>query len=404
MELDMRTMKDFDFNGKRVLVRCDFNSPLDADKNPLEFMRIKAHAPTFLALKDAGKIVVLSHQARKGEPDCVSLRKHSEVLGQAISKFKQKVVFCDDTIGEKALAAIDNLKKGEVLVLENTRFLDEDNKNNTPENNKNSRLVQALAPKFDIFVNDAFSVSHRSQPSVTGFALALPSCAGPLVEKEMIAMHEVVHSARKPRIYLLGGKKLDEVVKLVEATLKQGSVDKFLIGGASANAFLAAKGEISFSSCDAISEKGEELNGLLERIKKLEAENPDKFVFPVDRAIAFSGREEVKNSDKRLATYSPLDLGPKTIKIFSREIRKAGSIISKGPMGKYEDAAFSRGTIRILLAMEKSKAYTLIGGGHMGSLAADLGIKVDHISTAGGAVLAFMSGEKLPGIEVLKNG
>ncbi len=397
-----KTMRDFDFKDKKVLIRCDFNSPLGEKGEPLEFMRIRVYKPTFAALKNAAKVVAISHQGRKGQADCVSLKKHAEILGQTLET--QKVVFCDDLTGAKAMKAIDDLKQGEVLVLENTRFLDEDNENMEPEKGAQSALVKALAPKFDIFINDAFSVSHRSQPSVTGFPMVLPACAGMVVEKEMDAMYRAVEKGRRPCVYVIGGSKLKEVVKLVDTTLSKNTVDKILIGGAVAYAFLHVRGLVPRDACSAISEKGEELDKLLDKIKKIEAVFKDRIELPIDVAISYGGREEVLATDKKLGKYPPADIGDKTIAVYTEEIERARSVLSKGPMGMYENPTFLKGTVKILFAMERSKAYTLIGGGHMGNIAFDLGVAVDHISTAGGAVLAFMSGEKLPGIEVLKAG
>lgn len=396
-----KTMRDFDFTGKKVLIRCDFNSPLGEKGEPLEFMRIRVYKPTFAALKGAAKIVAISHQGRKGQEDCVTLRKHAEILGQTLET--QKVVFCDDLMGAKAMAAIDALKPGEVLVLENTRFLDEDNENMEPEKGAETALVKALAPKFDVFINDAFSVSHRSQPSVTGFSVVLPACAGMVIEKEMDAMYRAVEKGRRPSVYVVGGSKLKEVVKVVETTLQKNTVDKILVGGAVAQAFLHVRGLVPREACAAISEKGEELDKLLEKIKKIEAVFKDRIELPIDIAISYGGREEVLVGDKKLAKYPPVDIGSKTIAVYTEEIMRSRAVLSKGPMGMYENPTFLKGTVKILFAMERSKAYTLIGGGHMGNVAFDLGIAVDHISTAGGAVLAFMSGEKLPGIEILKS-
>ncbi|MDD5318137.1 MAG: phosphoglycerate kinase [Candidatus ainarchaeum sp.] len=395
-----RTMRDFSFKGKRVLVRCDFNSPLGPNGEPLEFMRIRVYRPTFAALKDAAKVVVISHQGRKGQPDCVSLAKHAEILGQTIDT--HKVIFCDDLIGPKALAAIDAVKPGEILVLENTRFLDEDAKNAPAEENAKTTLVKTLAPKFDVFINDAFSVSHRSQPSVTGFPVLVPSCAGMVVEKEMDAMYRAVEKGRRPSVYVVGGNKLSEVVKVIETTLYANTVDKILLGGAVAYAFLNARGLAPPETLSVITEKGEDLEKLLKRIKTIDSLFRERIETPVDIAISRGGREEVLVTDAKLKKYPPNDIGEKTISIYTEEIMRARSVLSKGPMGMYENPTFLQGTVKILMAMEHSKAYSLIGGGHMGNIAFDLGIAVDHISTAGGAVLAFMSGEKLPGIEVLR--
>jgi len=391
-------MSDFDFTNKRVLVRCDFNSPLGGQGEILEFMRIKVYRDTFDLLKKA-KVVAISHQGRIGNPDCVSLANHAKILAETI---KQKVAFVDDLLGDKALKAIDGMNVGEVIVLENTRFQKEDNENAAPEVHKESSTVKTLAPHFDYFINDAFSVSHRSQATVVGFPAVLPSCVGLVVEKEMNAMYEAVKPEKKPTLYCIGGKKFSEVVKVMEITLTNNTVEKVLLGGAVAHAFLFTRGLVPKECLEVMEEKGEELEKLVSRAKALDEKFKDKIEVPTDIAIEYGGREEVKIGDKRLGPYKPMDIGEKTLKRFAKDMKKAKSIISKGPMGAYEHPAFLKGTVRTLIAMEKSKAYSLIGGGHMGSIAFDLGIKVDHISTAGGAVLAFMSGEPLPGIEVLK--
>ena len=399
MANDFRTMKDIDFTGKRVLVRCDFNSPLGPEGEPLEFMRIRVYKPTFDALKGAAKVVAISHQGRLGKDDCVTLKRHAEILAQTID---QKVIFVDDTIGEKALSAIKNLKQGEVLVLENTRFLKEDNENASPEQHARTKLVSTLAPHFDYFINDAFSVSHRSQASVVGFPYVLPACAGLVVEKEMEAMLRALEKGRRPSVYVIGGAKLSEVIKVMEVTLERNRIDKILLGGAVAQAFLYVRGLVPLEATKVIQEKPEEMPGLLERARKLNEKYGSRIEVPIDVAISYGGREEVLVTDPRLKSYPVQDIGEKTIQIYAYEIQKARAAMSKGPMGRYENPAFLKGTVKILFAMDTTRAYTLIGGGHMGNIAFDLGIVVDHISTAGGAVLAFMSDEPLPGIEVLK--
>jgi len=391
-------MDDFDFSGKKVLVRCDFNSPLGENGEILEFMRIRVYKKTFDKLKDA-KVVAISHQGRLGNADCVSLNNHAKILAETIG---QKVTFVDDLLGEKARKAIDEVGVGEVVVLENTRFQQEDNENATPEQHKNSDLVKTLAPHFDYFINDAFSVSHRSQASVVGFPMALPSCAGLVVAREMEAMYEAVKPDKKPAVYCIGGKKFKEVIKVMEVTLNNNTIEKALVGGAVAHVFLYARGLVPKESLAVVEEKGDDLAKLVEKAKKLDEKYKDKIVLPTDIAIAFGGREEAPVGDPRIGKYTPLDIGESTIGEFNDVIKNCKAVISKGPMGAYENPIFLKGTVRTLITMENTPAYSLIGGGHMGNIAFDLGIRVDHISTAGGAVLAFMSGEPLPGIEVLK--
>jgi len=391
-------MDDFDFSGKKVLVRCDFNSPLGENGEILEFMRIRVYKNTFEKLKDA-KVVAISHQGRLGNPDCVSLANHARILAETIN---QKVTFVDDLLGDKAKKAIDEVGVGEVIVLENTRFQQEDNENATPEQHSKSDLVKTLAPHFDYFINDAFSVSHRSQASVVGFPVVLPSCAGLVVAKEMDAMYEAVKPDKKPAVYCIGGKKFKEVIKVMEVTLNNNTIEKALVGGAVAHVFLYARGLVPKECLSVVEEKGDDLTKLVEKAKKLDEKYKDKIILPTDIAIAFGGREEAPVGDPRIGKYTPLDIGESTIGQFTDVMKNCKAIVSKGPMGAYENPIFLKGTVRTLINMENSPAYSLIGGGHMGNIAFDLGIRVDHISTAGGAVLAFMSGEPLPGIEVLK--
>ncbi len=391
-------MDDFDFSGKKVLVRCDFNSPLGENGEILEFMRIKVYKKTFDRLKNS-KVVAISHQGRLGNSDCVSLANHAKILAETID---QKVTFINDLLGDKAKKAIDEVNVGEVVVLENTRFQQEDNENATPEQHSKSDIVRTLAPHFDYFINDAFSVSHRSQASVVGFPIVLPSCAGLVVAKEMDAMYEAVKPDKKPAVYCIGGKKFKEVIKVMEVTLNNNTIEKALVGGAVAHAFLYARGLVPKECLSVMEEKGDDLTKLIDRAKKLDDKFRDKIILPSDIAISFGGREEAPIGDSRLGRYIPLDIGESTIAEFTEVMKNAKAIISKGPMGAYENPIFLKGTVRTLINMENSPAYSLIGGGHMGSIAFDLGIRVDHISTAGGAVLAFMSGEPLPGIEVLK--
>jgi len=391
-------MDDFDFTGKKVLVRCDFNSPLGENGEILEFMRIKVYKKTFDQLKNA-KVVAISHQGRLGNSDCVSLANHTKVLAETID---QKVTFINDLLGDKAKKAIDEVGVGEVVVLENTRFQQEDNENATPEQHSKSDIVRTLAPHFDYFINDAFSVSHRSQATVVGFPMVLPSCAGLVVAREMEAMYEAVKPDKKPAVYCIGGKKFKEVIKLMEVTLNNNTIEKALVGGSVAHAFLYVRGLVPKECLTVMEEKGDDLTKLIDRAKKLDEKFKDKIILPSDIAISFGGREEAPIGDSRLGKYIPLDIGESTIAEFTEVMKNAKAIISKGPMGAYENPIFLKGTVRTLINMENSPAYSLIGGGHMGSIAFDLGIRVDHISTAGGAVLAFMSGESLPGIEVLK--
>jgi phosphoglycerate kinase len=397
------TLDDFDFRDKVVLVRVDFNSPVDPEtKRLLDDTRIRAHGETTikeLAEKGA-KVVILAHQGRPGEPDFIPLDQHAERLGRILGK---PVKYVDDLYGEKARNAVRNLRSGELLVLKNTRTFPEERKSKTPLEHAESEFIRGLAPVAAVFVNDAFSTAHRAHASVTGFTAALPSVAGRIMERELNALRRVLEAPEEPCVFILGGAKADDSLKISKYVLKNNIADYILTGGITAHLFLVAAGVDLGKPNMELLEKQEVL-GLVPGIKELMKTYPGRIKIPADVAVEAKGkRKEI--SVKDLPTEYPIfDVGTKTVKQYGQIIGEAKSIVVSGPPGVYEREEFLKGTKRILEAVARSKAFSLVGGGHTVAAVTELGIadKMSYISTAGGALIEFLMGEKLPGVSTLE--
>jgi len=397
------TLDDVDVKGKTVLLRVDFNSPVDPQtKKILDDTRIKAHAETTIKeLSERGaKIVILAHQGRPGDPDFISLEQHTKRLGEILGK---PVRYVDDLYGEEAKRAIRELKPGEIIVLKNTRTYPYERKSKPPEEHAKSDFIKELASLADLFVNDAFSAAHRSHASVVGFAAVLPSVAGRIMERELKALARVLESPEKPCIFILGGAKADDSLKISQYVLDNNIADYVLTGGITGHLFLAATGVDLGGPNMTLLEKQKVLE-LIPGIKELMAKYPGKIKVPVDVAIEVDGRRK-EISTKDLPTEYPIyDIGTETIKEYSRIIGEAKSIVISGPPGVYEREEFRKGTKEILEAVANSEAFSLVGGGHTVAAVQELGLadKMSYISTAGGALIEFLMGSKLPGVVALE--
>ena len=397
------TLDDVDVKGKTVLLRVDFNSPVDPDtKKILDDTRIKAHAETTIKeLSEKGaKVVILAHQGRPGEPDFISLEQHTKRLSEILGK---PVRYIDDLYGEEAKRAIRELKPGEIIVLKNTRTYPYERKSKPPEEHAKSDFIKELASLADLFVNDAFSAAHRSHASVVGFTAVLPSVAGRIMERELKALARVLESPEKPCIFILGGAKADDSLKISQYVLDNNIADYILTGGITGHLFLAATGVDLGRPNMAFLEKQKVLD-LIPGIKELMAKYPGKIKVPADVAIEIDGeRKEISTKD--LPTEYPIyDIGTETIKEYSRIIGEAKSIVVSGPPGVYEREEFRKGTKEILEAVANSKAFSLVGGGHTVAAVQELGLtdKMSYVSTAGGALIEFLMGSKLPGVVALE--
>ncbi len=398
------TLDDFNVKNKVVLVRVDFNSEIDPEtKQVTSDVRIRAHAETTLKeLAEKGaKVVILAHQGRKGEADFTPLKQHAEILGKIL---KCPVKYVDDIYGEKAQNAIKNLQSGEILVLGNVRGFDGETKKGTPEEHAKTPLVQNLAPLADLFVNDAFAAAHRAHVSMVGFTAVLPSAAGRIMERELKSLSRALETPEKPCVYVMGGAKADDSLEISKYVLGNGIADYVVVGGVTSQLFLAAKGvDLGKKTMDFLVKK--ELTGLIPGIKALMEKYPEGVVVPVDVALDVDGKRKEISVNQLPTEYSIFDIGAKTVENYAGIISKAKSIVVSGPMGVYENPQFNYGTKKVFEAIADSKAFSLAGGGNTIAAIQEYGLtkKISYISTAGGALIEFLMGKKLPGVEALKN-
>ena len=399
-----KTLDDFNVKDKVVLVRVDFNSEVDPEtKKVTSDVRIRAHAETTikeLAEKGA-KVVILAHQGRKGDQDFTPLKQHAGILAKIL---KCPVQYVDDVYGEKAKKAIKALKSGEILVLDNVRSFDGETKNGTPEQQAKTELVQNLAPLADLFVNDAFAAAHRGHASMVGFTAVLPSVAGRIMERELKSLSRALEKPEKPCVYVMGGAKADDSLEISKYVLGNGIADYVVVGGVTAQLFLAAKGfDLGKGNMAFLAKK--ELTGLIPGIQALLKQYPDKILLPDDVALDVGGKRKEILVGKLPTEYSIFDIGAKTAENYAKLIAKAKSIVVSGPMGVYENKEFNHGTKRVFEAIADSKAFSLAGGGNTIAAIQEYGLskKIGYISTAGGALIEFLMGKKLPGVVALEN-
>ncbi|MHA1615803.1 MAG: phosphoglycerate kinase [Candidatus Njordarchaeales archaeon] len=393
-------MDDLDLESKKVLVRVDFNVPVDPEKGEIiDDTRIKAHAKTIEELVNKNSaVVVISHQGRPGEKEFVSLELHAKRLSEII---EMDVKFIDDIIGPSARNEIRNLKNGEVLVLENTRIISEEIIEAAPEKQAKTFLVRKLAPLFDAFVLDAFSAAHRSQPSLVGFPMVLPSVAGRVFEAEIKALLRIVSKEERPKVFVLGGAKVEDSLKIIETLVRNRAADRILITGLLAEVFLLAKGiNIGKENIRVLTEKG--LISLIPRARRVLMMGAP-IETPYDVAVNRNGKRVEMPVTKVNGVI--MDIGSETIKIYSELMKDAKVIVLRGPAGVMEHELFKIGTIKLAEAALKTDAFTIFGGGHFIAVANELDEnlrkKVGHISLAGGALLLFLAGERLPAIYAL---
>ena len=390
-----KTIEDINVSGKKVLVRCDFNVPLDADKNITDETRINAALPTFRYLLDKGAAVILcSHLGRpKGEFNMkYSLAPVAKRLSE---KLGFEVKLASDVIGESAKKLAAEVKPGEAILLENLRFHVEEEKNDPA-------FAKELASMADVFVNDAFGTAHRAHASTEGVTHYLPSVAGYLIGKELDVMGKALTNPVRPFVAILGGAKVKDKIGVITNLIDK--VDALLIGGGMAYTFIKAQGgEVGNSLLD------EERIGLAKELMDKAAAKGVKLILPVDNVIgdAFDNdcHQQVVESGKIPEGWEGLDIGPKTCEQFAEVIRTAKTVVWNGPMGVFEMPNFAKGTIAVAKALAESGAISIIGGGDSAAAIEQLGFadKVTHISTGGGASLEFLEGKVLPGIAALED-
>ena len=397
MEFHYLTLNDFELKDKRILLRLDINSPLDpGTKQILDDSRIVAARPTLDALTEA-RVVVLSHQSRPGKDDFTSLQQHADLLQKACS---QRVKFVDDVMGPAARDAIKDVKRGEVLVLDNVRLCAEENLEEKGEKLAKTNLVSRLAPLFNLYVNDAFATSHRSQASLVGFPWVLPSAAGKLMEKELSALNKLLKQPEQPSTYVLGGAKIEDKVPVIENILATGKADNVLVGGNVGKVFLKALGQ-KFNNTE--EEKLSQATSQVQKATEILRKFTKRIILPTDFGVLANGKRTNVDAKKLARTGEALDIGDETAEKFAAIINKSRTVVASGPLGVFEQEGFEVGTKILLETMGNADAFTVIGGGHLAGYAGILGIdnRFSHVSTAGGAMLALLAGEELPAITAL---
>nr|WP_129598454.1 phosphoglycerate kinase [Methanohalophilus profundi] len=396
---DYFTIDDFDVDDKTILVRVDINTPMDPEGSILDDLRISSHIPTIKDLEDS-RVVLLAHQSRAGKSDFTTMQPHAEILSYYLGR---EVEYVDDIFGSHARSRIAAMEKGDVLLLENVRFYSEETISRSAKEHASTHMVKNLAPLADIFLNDAFAVSHRSHLSLMGFTHLLPCGAGRLMEKEITSLDRGIKGGGRPCIFVLGGAKVDDSLTVAENVLSNGGADRVLVTGVVANVMLAASGfDIGKANKDLI-----ESQGYLEQIdrsKKILDDFDGKVGLPVDVALNDNGsRIEVSVEEVGDSILPINDIGIETIVAYSREISQAGTVILNGPAGVSEQDGFELGTYEIVKAATEAD-YSIAGGGHISAEVRDMGFdhSFSHISTGGGSCIDYLAGTPLPAIEALK--
>lgn len=393
--MNKKTIRDIDLKGKKVLVRCDFNVPLDEDKTITDNRRIVGALPTIQYLLEQNcKVILCSHLGRpKGEVKKeFSLAPVAKELSKLLNK---EVKLAEDIVGKSAKELTSNMNNGEIVLLENVRFDKREEKNE-------EELSKELASLAEVYVNDAFGTAHRAHSSTTGVASYLPAVSGFLIEKELEFMGGALQNPQRPFVAILGGAKVSDKIAVIENLLDK--VDKIVIGGGMAYTFLKAQGhKIGKSICEE-----DKLDLAKELLRKAE-EKKVAIVLPVDSHITtdYSNDTEDKfvHSQEIPDGWEGLDIGPDTIKLFTEELEGAKTVIWNGPLGVCEFEKYAKGTEGIAKAIAQTGAISIVGGGDSAAAIEKLGLadKFSHISTGGGASLEFLEGKKLPGIEALIN-
>ena len=389
-----KTIKDYDLHGKRVIIRCDFNVPMK-DGKITDDTRIQAALPTIeYAINESAKVILMSHLGRvKEEKDLV--KNDLFPVAQRLSNLlNQKVLFCKATSGSELKDAVDGLKDGEVLLMQNTRYED---LNGKKESSNDPELGAFWASLGDIYINDAFGTAHRAHASNVGIASHLPNGIGFLIEKELNHLDSLKNPER-PYVIIMGGAKVSDKIKVIENLAP--IADKIMIGGGMAFTFLKAKGiDIGKSLLEEDS---------LEFCQKMIATYGDKLVLPVDVNVTTEFSEETPHHICKVseigADEMAMDIGPETIAMMKEVLVNAKTVFWNGPLGVYEMKEYQKGTNELLKTIANSSIHSVLGGGDIVAAASELGFKdkVSHASTGGGATLEFLEGKELPGIAIIQ--
>lgn len=411
MRFGIKTLDEAELKGKTVLCRVDMNQPVDREKGTLKSTnRIAACAPTIRELSDRGaRVVLLAHQGSDIEyKNFYCTKPHAAVLEKLLGR---EVKWIDDVCGPAARQAIKSLRDGEILLLDNVRYVSEEQTlfemklKLTHEQQAKTLLVEKLAPLADLYVCDAFAAAHRDQPSLCGFEQVLPSYMGRLFEKEYCTVSQVMEAPVRPCVFVLGGAKISDAFLMMNTVLSRGVADKILTGGLVGNIFLTALGkEIGSGSVNFIlkSNYGE----YIDKAKELYARYGEKIILPVDLAWVEDGVRKEAALGQVPGEITSLDIGSRTAEAYRSEILAAKTVFVNGPMGVFEQAPSELGTKAVWQALADTDGFTVLGGGD--SITAtekyQLASRMGYICTGGGALIRFLTGEELPVVKALRHG
>ncbi len=411
MRFGIRTLDELDVNGKTVLCRIDINQPVDRETGTLKSTaRIEACVPTLKELSEKGaKLVLMAHQGSDIEyKNFYTTEPHSKVLTELLGK---EVEFIPDVCGPAAIEKIKSLEPGEILLLDNVRFISEEQTlfeqklQLSHEEQAKTLVVRKLAPLADYYVCDAFAAAHRDQPSLCGFEELLPSAMGRLFEKEYCVLSELMESPERPCTFVLGGSKIADAFMMMETVLGSGVADHILTGGVVANILLTATGaDIGQGSVDFIykSNYGE----YIDKAKEIYAKYGDKIELPTDLAYTVNGERKEAKVGELPKDASATDIGAETAAAYQDCIRSSKTVFVNGPMGIFEEEPTEYGTKAVWDALGDTEAYTVVGGGDSITATNKYGKKDDisYICTGGGALIRFLTGEELPVVKALRHG
>lgn len=389
------TLDDLDTTGKTVFLRVDMNVPIHPQKlDIIEHSRINEASITIRDL-NRSKVVVGSHQGRVGRYDYIGMEQHARVLEKILGK---KVDYVEDVMGPEARKRISNMSDGDVLILDNLRFCAEENYEFAPAEAAKTVMVRRLSELFDSCVLDCFPSAHRSHPSIVGFPYILPACGGRLVANEVNSLDNILTVAKAPFIIVLGGAKIADRLEAIDTLIQSGRADQVLLTGLISNLFLSAHGKMKRNK--AIVKE----NFLIEKAQKLIMKYPNVFATPLDFAVEKNGERMEKDIEDLDENDVVLDIGHKTVESYARIIKGAGTVFMSGPAGAFERPDYSFGTENLLKAVASSMSTTIVSGGHLTAALQKFGLseQIDHVSTAGGALVLYLAGKRLPMIEVLE--
>ncbi len=411
MRFGIKTLDDFEFKGKTVLCRIDINQPVDRATGKLKSInRIQACVPTIRELSQKGaKVVLMAHQGSDIEyKNYYTTRPHADVLSSLLG-FQIKWV--EDVCGPTAREAIKSLKDGEILLLDNVRFMAEEQTLFetklclTHEQQAQTQVVSKLAPLGDIYVCDAFAAAHRDQPTLCGFEQILPSAMGRLFEKEYCTVSALMEEPKRPCVFVLGGAKIADAFQMMKTVLEKKSADLVLTGGLVANIFLASQDvQIGQGSLDFILKSN--YGQFIDVAKDLYAKYSDRIVLPLDLAWVDDAKRKEAKVGKIPKTIAAVDIGTETAKLYKQRILEAKTVFVNGPAGVFEQAASELGTKEIWTALAETDAFTVLGGGDSITATEKYGLtdRIGYICTGGGALIRFLSGEELPVVKALRHG